>query len=190
MSGGLGLADMIAGIALGVGLHSAVGRRSRAAEVHLAARCCGTVELASGIVAVVTYVMSATEAVVDSRTVVEEIALGVAVSNDEAERVAAHPGHRTIEIGYAGVEFPLPEAKHVAQVCITTHPIDAVEVGDVVDPQEVVEVDLVDGLVLRDAESELIGHLVGEEEGFLASLGEAHCCGGGDYHHHHCQGGH
>lgn len=188
--GGFCIADVVARIALRVGLHGAMGRGSRAAEVHLSAGCFGAVELTSGIVTFDAYIVSATEAVVDGGTVVEEIAAGVAVAHDQAERVAAYPREGPIEIGDASVELPLPCGEHIAHVGIATHPEDTVEVDGIIDSEEVVEVDLVDGFVLRDAEAELIGHLVGEEECFLASLVEAHCCGGGDYHHHHCQGCH
>jgi restriction endonuclease Mrr len=149
------------------------------------------VEVTALVVALVAGIMTSAITAVDGGTlVVEEFVVNIARTQGKREIVAAHPNHGTIEIYDLGVAIPLPGAEDVTEVGVAAHPEDAIEIRPVVEAKHIIEVDFIDSLVLREAEVELIGHLIREEEGFLASLGEAHGCGRGNYRHHQDQGHH
>jgi hypothetical protein len=106
-------------------------------------------------------------------SIVEIVAMGIAGINTEVP-VARTPIERTIEVGGCDVGIPLPRIKNVAQVEVTTLPVGTIHVVNAGDTHEVVEVDFVSCLVLGISQVELVGHLVGEEQGLIASLLIAH----------------
>ena len=122
-------------------------------------------------------------------TEVEIGAIGIAGIDAEVP-VASLPIERTIEITCLEIGAILPVEQDIAEVEVTTFPIDAVKVGLRVDIHQIVEVDLVGSLVLFLGQVELIRHLVGKEESLLASLFVTHgvgldceseqCCEGDD----------
>ena len=105
---------------------------------------------------------------------VEVVAVGVAGIDAEMP-VASVPVERAIEIGGSQIGFILPVKKDITQVEVTLCPICSIEVCLRVDTHQIVEVDLVCGLVLLLGEVEFIGHLVSEEQGLLAGLLVTHC---------------
>ena len=111
---------------------------------------------------------------IEVRTSVEEIvAVGIAGIDAEVP-VARTPVEGTIEVGGCDEGIPLPVIEDVAQVEVTTLPVGTIHIVYAGDTHEVVEVDFVRGLVLGISQVELIGHLVGEEQGLVAGLLVAH----------------
>ena len=108
-----------------------------------------------------------------------EVEVGaVRIAGIDAEvPVATAPVQRTIEISGVEVHSVLPVEEDIAQVEIAALPVDAVKVVLRVYAHEVVEVHLVGCFILLFREVELIGHLVGEEQGLLAGLLVAHGVG-------------
>ena len=84
------------------------------------------------------------------------------------------PVERTEEIGCGLEGFPLPRIEDIAQVEVATLPVDAVDIVRAGDTHEVVEVDFVGSLILFVGQIEFVGHLIREEEGFVAGLLVAH----------------
>jgi hypothetical protein len=186
-----GIIGSVAGLVLATRTSGAIALRSRAAVVTGAHVGFGTVEITALIVAGMAGIMTSAITAVDGRTlVVEEFVVDIASTQGEREAVAAHPNHGTIEVYSLGVAIPLPGAEDVTEVGVAAHPIYAIKIRPIVESKHIVEVDFIDSLVLREAEVELIGHLIRKEEGFLASLGVAHGCGRGNYRHHQDQGHH
>ena len=84
-----------------------------------------------------------------------------------------------VAVGIAGIDAEMPIAcipveKDVAQVEVTTLPVGTIHIVYAGDTHEVVEVDFVRCLVLGISQVELVGHLVGEEQGLVAGLLVAH----------------
>ena len=104
---------------------------------------------------------------------VEEVAYSVAGIDAEVPATGV-PVERTEEIGCGLEGFPLPRIEDIAQIEVTTLPVDAIDVVGTGDTHEVVEVDLVSCLILFVGQVEFIGHLIREEEGFVAGLLVAH----------------
>jgi len=95
-----------------------------------------------------------------------------------------------IEVGCSQEGIPLPVKQDITQILVATLPIGAKHVIVTCHPHQIVKVDLVCSLILCICQIQFISHLVGEEEGFIASLFVAHrlarsCC-----QQHHCQGYH
>ena len=105
---------------------------------------------------------------------VEVVAVWVAGIDAEMP-VSSVPIERAIEIGGSQIGFILPLEQDIAQVKVALCPVDSVEVCLGVDAHQVVEVDLVCGLVLLLGEVEFIGHLVSKEQSLLAGLLVTHC---------------
>ncbi len=104
---------------------------------------------------------------------------------------AIGPVQWTIEVCGGTEGIPLPFEQYVAHVKVTTLPIGAIYIIVAGDAHQVVKVNLVGGLVLLIVEVQLVGHLVGQEQGFVAGLFVTHCVacccyrqhGGQDYHY-------
>lgn len=73
----------------------------------------------------------------------------------------------------------------VVAAAVVPRPAGAIEVSGAVDAHQVVEVDLVGGLVLLIRQGGLVGHLVGEEQRLAACLAVGHCGSQRGKHHHH-----
>lgn len=135
----------------------------------------GLMEVAVFVETFMTAVVATTIGAIDGRTfVVVEMVVRIAVAQGEGEVVTASPHHGPIEVHNLRVTFPLPGSEDIAQVGIPTHPEDTIYICIGVQSEQVVEIDFIDCLVLREAEVEFVCHFVGKEERFLASLGEAH----------------
>ena len=100
---------------------------------------------------------------------VEIVAAGITGIYPEVP-VAAIPYQRTIEIGGCTEEVPLPAVEYVANVLVAALPVQAQHIVIVGDTHQVVEVDLIGCLILQVSKIQLVGHLVGEEKGLVASL--------------------
>ena len=105
---------------------------------------------------------------------IEEVTMGVAEIDAEVP-VACVPVEWTIEIAGCHEGVPLPVEQDVAQIQVATLPVDAVNIVAARHSHQVVKVDLVCCLVLLISQIQLIRHLVGQEQGLLASLLIAHC---------------
>ena len=131
--------------------------------------------------------MSATIGGIEVRTSEVEI-VTVRITQIDAEvPVACLPVERTVEIAGCHKGVPLPVEENIAEVEITTLPVGAEYVGTSCDTHQIVEVDLVGCLVLGIRQVQLVGHLVGEEQGLVAGLLVAHGFGRDSHNHHHCQ---
>ena len=127
--------------------------------------------------------------VVEVRTSEVEV-VTVRIAGIDAEvPVTSVPVQRTIEIGCCYEGIPLPVVQDIAQVEITALPVGSVHIVTAGDTHQVVEIDLIGCLVLLVSQIQLVGHLVGQEQGLVASLLIAHCvCRDGCcQHHHHCE---
>ena len=91
--------------------------------------------------------------------------------------VACLPVERAVEIAGCHKGVPLPVVEDIAQVEVTTLPIGAEHVCTSCDTHEVVEIDLVCGLILLIGQIQLVRHLVSEEQGLIAGLLVTHCFG-------------
>ena len=105
---------------------------------------------------------------------VEIVAVWIAGIDAEVP-VSSVPIERAIEIGGCQIGFVLPLEQDIAKVEVALCPVDSVEVCLGIDTHQVVEVDLVCGLVLLLGEVEFIGHLVSKEQSLLAGLLVTHC---------------
>ena len=128
----------------------------------------------------------ATISVIEMRTSeVEVVTVWVTGVNAEVP-VAGVPVQWTIEIGCCEEGIPLPVKQDIAQVEVTALPVGSVHIVTAGDTHQIVEIDLIGCLVLFVSEIQLISHLVGQEQGFIASLLIAHCvCRDGCCQHHH-----
>ena len=119
--------------------------------------------------------MSATIAGVEHRASEVEV-VTVRIAGVDAEvPVATLPVQGTIEIGGCTEELPLPVDEHVAQVEVTTLPVNTKDIVIAGDTHQIVEVDFVGSLVLLISQVQLVSHLVREEEGLVPCLLVAHC---------------
>ena len=121
------------------------------------------------------------------RAKVEVVAARIAGVDAEVP-VASLPVERTEEIGGSAEGIPLPAVEDIAQVLVATLPPDAVHVVIATDAHQVVQVNLVGCLVLRVGEVQLVGHLVGEEQGLVAGLLIGHGVGAQCQRQHGHQG--
>ena len=119
--------------------------------------------------------VSATVLNVEARAAkVEVVAVWVAGVDAEVP-VASRPVYRAVEVSGVAEGAVLPVEEYVAHVEIAVAPVGAVEVVDGVYPHEVVEVYLVCRLVLVLRQVQLVSHLVGKEQSFVACLLITHC---------------
>ena len=103
--------------------------------------------------------------------------------------VAGVPVERTVEVSGCAEEIPLPGVEDVAQVEVAALPVGTEHIVVAGHSHQVVEVNLVGGLVLCIGQIQLVGHLVGEEQSLVAGLLIAHCTcrHGSGQHHHQCE---
>ena len=99
-------------------------------------------------------------------SLVEDVSVGIAAVDAEAPR-AGFPRERTIEVVQRHILFVLPGVQHVLQVGVATVPPDAEHIVASVHAHQVVEVNLIHGVVLRIGEIQFVCHLIAEEEGFV-----------------------
>ena len=146
----------------------------------------------SVIIAMATYSvpgMGTTIGVIEVRTSeVEVVTVGITGIDAEVP-VTGVPVQRTIEIGCCHEGIPLPVEQDITQVEITALPVGSIHIVTAGDTHQVVEIDLLGCLVLFVSKIQLISHLVGQEQGLVASLLITHCvcrdrcC----QHHHQCE---
>ena len=114
---------------------------------------------------------------------VEVVAMGIA-GIDAKVPIASIPVEWAVEVAGGTESLPLPVEQDIAHVEVATLPIGGIDVVVAGYSHEIVEVDLIGSLVLLVGEVELIGHLVGEEQGLVASLLIAHGVCAYGYHQH------
>ena len=133
--------------------------------------------------------VSATIGGIEVRTPEVEVVTMRVAQIDAEVPVTCLPVEWAIEIagGYKGV--PLPVVKDITQVEVTTLPVGAEHVCTSCHSHEIVEINLVGCLVLLVTQIQLVGHLVGQEQGLVASLLITHGVGGSsaNCHHHQCE---
>ena len=78
--------------------------------------------------------------------------------------------HRTIEVLHTEELVVLMSGEHVAQHVVAVLPASAEGIAVVVDTAQILEVDVIDGIVLCGHQVKLTRHLVSEKHGFVASL--------------------
>ena len=118
----------------------------------------------------------------------EVVTMGVAGIDAEVP-VTSLPVEGTVEVGSCHKGVPLPRIEDIAQVEVAALPVDAKDVVDAGHSHQVVEVNLVGGLVLCISQIQLVSHLIGQEQRLVTGLLVAHCtcrhsCG---QHHHQCE---
>ena len=108
----------------------------------------------------------------------EEEVVAMWIAGIDAEvPVTSLPIKGTIEVTCCQVGLILPVEQYVAQVEIALCPVYTIKVCLGVNAHQVVEVDFICCLILLFGKIELIGHLVGQEQGLLASLLITHSIG-------------
>ena len=107
---------------------------------------------------------------------VEVVAMGIAGVDAEVP-VAGLPVERAIEVTGCEEGVPLPVEQDVTQVEVTALPIGAEHVSAAGHTHQIVEVDLIRGLILLVRQVEFVGHLVCQEQGLVAGLLETHGAG-------------
>lgn len=105
--------------------------------------------------------------------IVEVVAMGVAGVDTEVP-VAGVPVERTEKVGGGTEGIPLPAVENIADVGIAALPVRAKHVVLTGDSHQIVEVNLVSGLILCVGQIKLVCHLVGQEQCFVAGLFIAH----------------
>ena len=149
----------------------------------------GLVEVMVSIVAVAPDAVATLEGHEHCRTMVEHPSDTIAGVDGEGPATSA-PDDGTVEPLTGHEAVVLPGAEHIAQVAVANLPPEAEHVGAGIYVEQVVEVDLIHCLILCCCQSELVGHLVCQEERLVACGVVRHCCGGDGYRHHHHQGHH
>ena len=115
---------------------------------------------------------------------VEVVAMRIAQIDAEVP-VAVAPVEWTIEVGGIDEGLPLPVEQDVAHIQVATFPVGAIHIVITGDPHQVVEVDFVGRLILLVGQVQLVGHLVGQEQGLVACLFVAHCVARSCCQQHH-----
>lgn len=105
---------------------------------------------------------------------VEVVAVRVACVDTEVP-VACVPVQWTIEISCIAECAVLPVEQYVAEVEVTTCPVNAVQVVDCVYTHQIVKVHFVGSLILLFGEVQFVSHLVCQEQSLLACLFVTHC---------------
>ena len=118
------------------------------------------------------------------RAAVVEVAT-IVITIDREVPTACTPNDRTQEVVGCYKEIVLPVVKYAAKVAHTIAVVAAVKVGRRINPQEVIEVDLVCIVILLVVEIELIGHLVRQVKSLCLSTLETHCADTHPGCHHH-----
>jgi len=149
----------------------------------------GLVEVVSGIEAATSMAMATLEGHEHRRTVEEHPSDTVAGVDGEGPATST-PDDGTVEPLTGHEAVVLPGAEHIAQVAVANFPPKTEHVGAGIYVEQVIEIDFIHCLILCCCQSELVGHLVGKEEGLVACGVVRHCCGGDGYRHHHHQGHH
>ena len=96
------------------------------------------------------------------------------------------PSQRTIEVGQADVLVILIGGQNELKVSIPTAPPSTIHVVTSVNTHHVVQIDLVDCIILCICQVQLVGHLVGQIQGFFLSLFITHCVGCDGHRHQNC----
>ena len=149
----------------------------------------GLVEVVSGIEAATSMAVATLEGHEHCRTMVEHPSDTVAGVDGEGPATGA-PNDGTVEPLTGHEAVVLPGAEHIAQVAVANFPPKTEHVGAGIYVEQVIEIDLIHCLILCCCQSELVGHLVCQEERLVACGVVRHCCGGDGYRHHHHQGHH
>ena len=147
----------------------------------------GLVEVVSAVEAAASMAVATPEGHEHCGTVEEHPSYSVAGVDGERPATSA-PDDGTVEPLTGHDAVVLPGAEHIAQVAVANFPPKTEHVGAGIYVEQVVEIDLIHCLILCCCQSELVGHLVCQEERLVACGVVRHCCGGDGYRQHHHQG--
>lgn len=106
--------------------------------------------------------------------IVEATAIGITVIDAQID-IASVPYNRAIEVEDFAIATILVGCEHIAKVAVPTVPIDAIVTARSTDGQQIVEIDLINQLLLYGVQTQLISHLVGQEECFRPCLCITQC---------------
>ena len=134
-----------------------------------------TVAVVVAVRAVQVPGMSATVCDVEVRaSEVEVVAVRIAGIDAEVPITCA-PVQWAVEVAGCDVCLPLCVEQNVAQVAVAALPVVAIDIVVARHTHQVVEVDLVGGLILFVGEVQLVSHFIGQEQCLVASLFVTHC---------------
>ena len=114
---------------------------------------------------------------VSRRSCTEEAILGITVIDGE-HKLLVLPRNGTIEVLHLHVILVLDGREHKLQLVVTTGPEGAEDVIIHFKTHDVVHVDFKHGIILVIAQSEFVGHLVGQEERLVTGRLVTHRIGG------------
>ena len=123
----------------------------------------GLVEVVSGIEAATSMAVATLEGHEHCRTMVEHPSDTIAGVDGEGPATSA-PDDGTVEPLTGHEAVVLPGAEHIAQVAVANFPPKTEHVGAGIYVEQVIEIDLIHCLILCCCQSELVGHLVCQEE--------------------------
>ena len=89
--------------------------------------------------------------------------------------ITCAPVQWAVEVAGCDVCLPLCVEQNVAQVAVAALPVVAIDIVVARHTHQVVEVDLVGGLILFVGEVQLVSHFIGQEQCLVASLFVTHC---------------
>ena len=135
----------------------------------------GLCHLAVSIEADITMVVSTLVGHEHRWTIIVEMASVVVRVHCECP-ASRLPSHRTIEGGECHILVVLPTVQDIAEVSVTAIPPDAEDITVSVQAHQVVEIDLIDGIILCVRQVELVSHLVREEKSLVLCSVIAHSC--------------
>ena len=141
--------------------------------------CCWTEVMTVVIVVSVSAVqmpgVCTTIGSIERRTSEEEIVTVWIAGVDAEVPVACVPVEWAVEVAGGDVCLPLCVEQNVAQVAVAALPVVAIDIVITRYTHQIVEVDLVGGLILLVGEVQLVSHLVGQKQCLVASLFVTHC---------------
>ena len=120
---------------------------------------------------------------------VEVVAVWIAGIDAEVP-IAVAPEQRTVEVTGCDVCLPLCVIQYVAEVAVAALPVVTIDIVITRHTHQVVEIDLVGGLILFISQIQLISHLIGQEQSLVASLFITHCLARCCYRQHTQKGYH
>jgi hypothetical protein len=89
--------------------------------------------------------------------------------------VACAPIQWTVEVAGSDICLPLCIQQYVAEITVAALPVVTIDIIVTRHTHQVVEIDLIGGLILFISKIQLISHLIGQEQRLVASLFITHC---------------
>ena len=156
------------GRAVAVGLLVVVmpGRRRRSRLVHISV----------GIETIRLLVVAALVAYISLGASPVEVAPVRVVVVDVESPAAVLPSQRAIEVALVYEPLILPGCQNILQVAVATLPPGAVGIFLSIHTHQVVQIDLIDGIILGIRQVQFIGHLIREEKSLFLSCVITYSC--------------